>query len=408
MAPPRDKHKPIAVTITTVTEIGRPAAPSGGSRRVSARATIVYCAIAVFLAGYGGSILFVALPGIATEFGANVTSLATLGSILSLGSAIGLPLAVVADRGRRGPVAAVGIAGFSLAGLVTAIVPSIGVLAIARLAAVCCETVVAAVATAATLEAVGSSRRGQAASLLALCGGAGATVSLVAYPVVAPHWRILYGCAGLGVLVAPLALRISSHRPAGAQVSARVLLDSPWRRRLLVLAASGALGALLYEPANFFAIFFGSRSLGLQPFAGGLDRDQLHLLARALCRRQHSVVGLRQRQRADAGRLDHGADADQGQGHRIHRDRGGGGAWRRWWAAAGSSPGAGSRPRWNPLAHRGRRRGRQLGPACPSRNPGRRSARIEPAGLRMRSVQAGAASLIPTVISSACRVAREG
>src|SRR5258708_36516002 len=125
-APPREKHKPIAVTITTVTEIGRPAAPSGGSRRVSARATIVYCAIAVFLAGYGGSILFVALPGIATEFGANVTSLATLGSILSLGSAIGLPLAVVADRGRRGPVAAVGIAGFSLPGLATPIVPSTG------------------------------------------------------------------------------------------------------------------------------------------------------------------------------------------------------------------------------------------------------------------------------------------
>ncbi|HXA42768.1 MAG TPA: MFS transporter [Candidatus Solibacter sp.] len=250
-----------------MSEIGRDDAPSQGPGRMPVRATIVYCAIAVFLAGYGGSILFVALPGIATEFGANVSSLATLGSILSLGSAIGLPLAVVADRGRRGPVAAVGIAGFSLAGLVTAIVPSIGVLAIARLAAVCCETVVAAVATAATLEAVGSSRRGRAASLLALSGGAGATLSLVAYPLVAPHWRILYGFAGLGVLVAPLALRISSHRPAGAHVSARVLLDSPWRRRLLVLAASGALGALLYEPANFFAIFFGSRTLGLQPFA---------------------------------------------------------------------------------------------------------------------------------------------
>src|SRR5258708_13455966 len=102
-APPREKHKPIAVTITTVTEIGRPAAPSGGSRRVSARATIVYCAIAVFLAGYGGSILFVALPGIATEFGANLSSLAALGSILSLASPIGLPLPVGPLPGRPGP-----------------------------------------------------------------------------------------------------------------------------------------------------------------------------------------------------------------------------------------------------------------------------------------------------------------
>ncbi len=149
----------------------------------------------------------------------------------------------------------------------TAIVPSIGVLAIARLAAVCCETVVVAVATAACLENVSSSHRGKAAALLALCAGAGAAVSLLGYPLVAPNWRILYAFAGLGVVAAPLALRISSHKPAGGHASARVLLDSPWRRRTMVLAISAALGALLYEPANFFAIFFGSNSLGLSPFA---------------------------------------------------------------------------------------------------------------------------------------------
>jgi predicted MFS family arabinose efflux permease len=126
---------------------------------------------------------------------------------------------------------------------------------------------VIAVAIAASLEVVSSSRRGQMAALLALCAGAGAGVSLVAYPMVAPHWRILYAVAGLGVVAAPLALHIPGHGQMDAHLSSRILLDAPWRRRIAVLAISAALGALLYEPANFFAIFFGSRTLGLAPLA---------------------------------------------------------------------------------------------------------------------------------------------
>ncbi len=237
------------------------------SEASNSRQTVAVCALVLFLTGFGGSVLFVALPGIASEFHADVDTLANLGSILSLGSAIAVPLAVLADRRRRGPIAAVGIAGFSVSAIAAALAPSLGALGVARVVAVCFETLVASVATAAALEAVSGERRGRTASLLALAGGAGGGLTVIGYPVVAPHWRQLYALAGLGILAAPLALLIAdSALVTQSRRSARVLLRSPWRGRIALLGLSGALGALLYEPANFFAVFFGSHALGLSPF----------------------------------------------------------------------------------------------------------------------------------------------
>lgn len=226
------------------------------------RRVVALCALASLLSAFGGSILFIALPAIGAEFHAGTADLARLGAILSLGSAVALPLAVAADRAHRGRLAAVGIAGFSLAALATAASPGVAWLAGARLFAVCFETLVSAVAAAAALEVVAPDRRGRTAGLLALSAGTGAALSIVGYPLVAPHWRLLYLAAAPGLLLAPLALRIPTRATAGLSGVA-VLLSSPWRSRLLVLAASSALGAVLYEPANFFTVFFGSRSLGL-------------------------------------------------------------------------------------------------------------------------------------------------
>jgi predicted MFS family arabinose efflux permease len=46
-----------------------------------------------------------------------------------------------------------------------------------------------------------------------------------------------------------------------------LLLRPPWRRRLLVLVASAALGSVLYEPAGLLVALFASRHLGLGPQA---------------------------------------------------------------------------------------------------------------------------------------------
>src|SRR3984893_10500172 len=99
-------------------------------------------------------------PGVGSEFHAGTSQLSNFGATLSLGSAIALPLAALADRWRRGPVAAISIAAFSLASLGSALVGSLPELAAARVVAVCFETLVAAVATAAALESVSPGRRG--------------------------------------------------------------------------------------------------------------------------------------------------------------------------------------------------------------------------------------------------------
>lgn len=222
------------------------------------------CGLATLLVGYGGSILFIALPAIARENRAGVGQLAALGATLAVGSVIAIPLASLADRRGRGLAAAIGIAGFSLAALATALSRGIEGLAIARVAAVCFETLVVAIATAAALEAVGNTRRGVTASFLALSAGAGAALTVVAYPLVAPHWRLLYFAAALGLPLAPLGLRIPGRRAAASPDSRLgVLMGSPWRTRVGVLVSASAMGGLLYEPANFFGVLFGSQQLHL-------------------------------------------------------------------------------------------------------------------------------------------------
>ncbi|HEV1997132.1 MAG TPA: MFS transporter [Candidatus Dormibacteraeota bacterium] len=229
----------------------------------SARRVLAVCGVATFLVGYGGSILFIALPGVAAEFHAGVSQLAGLGATLSIGSAIALPLAALADRHGRGAMAAVGIAGFSLAALATAVSHGLAGLAAARLLAVCFETLVVAVTTAAALEAVRAGNRGRTAAFIALCGGAGAALTVVAYPLFAPHWRVLYLAAALGLPLAPLGLLIPRGAPHHSLSRFSLLLGAPWRNRVAVLVAASAMGALLYEPANFFGTLFGSQSLHL-------------------------------------------------------------------------------------------------------------------------------------------------
>ncbi|GAC1331397.1 MAG: hypothetical protein NVSMB17_09430 [Candidatus Dormibacteria bacterium] len=209
--------------------------------------------------------MLVALPGIASQFHAGVGTLARLGALLSLGAAIALPLGAMADRWNRGRMATLGIVGFSLAAVASAMAPGIFPLAVARFAAVCMETLVAAVATACAVEVVEARRRGLAAAGAALCGGAGAAVAVVAYPLIAPHWQSLYLLAGvLGLFVAPVALLLpagQSRRPGVAPTR----VGPPRGTALVVLSAAAALGGLLFGPANFFSVLYGSRRLGLSP-----------------------------------------------------------------------------------------------------------------------------------------------
>lgn len=234
------------------------------------RRTLVWAGLAVVLTAFDGSVLVLALPAIASDFHARVPALADLGSVLALGGLGALPLATLADRFGRRRLIAIGVGGFSIANFASAFAPTLETLAVLRLIAVCFEALVGGVATALIVEEAPPGRRGQAVSVLAVLSGAGTGITVLGYPVVAPHWRWLFLAGGIGLLAAPLIwMRLPEGRVwLRARVSGsalRLLIEPPWRRRLIVIAATTALLAVLLEPAGLLFTLFASQFLHMSP-----------------------------------------------------------------------------------------------------------------------------------------------
>ena len=249
------------------------------------RRTLVWAGLAVVLTAFDGSVLVLALPAIASDFNAQIPGLSNLGSVLALGSLGALPLATLADRFGRRRLIAIGVAGFSIANFASAFAPSLSALSFIRLVAVCFEALVGGVATALIVEEAPPGRRGQAVSVLAVLAGIGAGITVVSYPLLAPHWRWLFLAGGVGLLAAPaiwLRLpegrtwskaiskappdrRASAIRPSGSAL--RLLMGRPWRRRILVLSATTALLAVLLEPAGLLFTVFATETLHMTPAA---------------------------------------------------------------------------------------------------------------------------------------------
>lgn len=236
------------------------------------RRTLIWAGLAVVLTAFDGSVLVLALPAISGDFHARVPALSNLGSVLALGSIGALPLATLADRFGRRRLIAVGVAGFSVANFASAFAPSLAALALLRLMAVCFEVLVGGVATALIVEEAPPARRGQAVSVLAVLSGIGTGITVLAYPVVAPHWRYLFLAGGIGLLAAPMIwTRLPEGRVwQGVRLSGsalRLLIAPAWRRRLIVIAATTALLAVLLEPAGLLFTLFASQVLHLSPAA---------------------------------------------------------------------------------------------------------------------------------------------
>jgi SHS family lactate transporter-like MFS transporter len=228
--------------------------------------------LATLLAAFDSSVLVLALPAISAEFHAGVPALANVGSVLALGSLGALPLGMLADRLGRRRMLAVAVFGFSLANLLSGLAPSLAVLALTRLLAVCFETLAAGVATALVVEELPAAARGMSVAAITVAAGGGTGLTVLLYPLLAPRWRALYLLGGLGVLGGLLlwarlpeseTWRASRHEG----VPLAVLWKPPWRRRLLLVGVAGALGALLLQPASLLVFLFGSQSLHLDPLA---------------------------------------------------------------------------------------------------------------------------------------------
>lgn len=233
---------------------------------------MTWVGLAVVLTAFDGSVLVLALPAIANDFHARTPALSNLGSVLAVGSLGALPLAALADRFGRRRLIAIGVAGFSLANFASGLANSLEALAVLRLIAVCFEALVGGVATALVVEEAPVARRGQAVSVLALLGGLGTGITVIAYPLLAPHWRWLFLAGGAGVFFAPaIWFRLpEGRRWLGVQVTGsalRLLLQPPWRRRVAIIAAMTALLAVLLEPAGLLFTVYASDVLRLSPAA---------------------------------------------------------------------------------------------------------------------------------------------
>jgi MFS family permease len=236
------------------------------------RRTLTWAGLAVVLTAFDGSVLVLALPAIASDFHARTPALSNLGSVLAIGALGALPLAALADRFGRRRLIAIGVAGFSIANFASGLAPSLEALALLRLVAVCFEALVGGVATALIVEEAPAARRGQAVSVLALLGGLGTGITVISYPLLAPHWRWLFLAGGIGAVIAPVIwFRLPEGRTwLGAHVSGsalRLLMQPGWRRRVVVIAAMTALLAVLLEPASLLFTVYASDLLRLSPAA---------------------------------------------------------------------------------------------------------------------------------------------
>lgn len=234
------------------------------------RVTLIWAGLAVVLSGFEGSILVLTLPAIAADFHAGTSDLSGLGSVLEVGALGALPLATLADRFGRRRLVAAGVAGFSIANFLSAYVPSLADLALLKLFAVCFEVLVLAVTTALIVEEAPATHRGLAVSLLALLSATGIGITVIAYPIIAPHWRWLFIASGAGVLAAPLIwwLLPEGRTWQGVRHTApaiRLLLQPHWLRRVLVLAAMTSLLNVLLEPAGLLYTVYASRILRWTP-----------------------------------------------------------------------------------------------------------------------------------------------
>jgi MFS family permease len=232
--------------------------------------TLFWAGLAVVLTGWNGSILILELPAVASSYGARVSDLSNLGSIVVFGALGAWPLATLADRFGRRRLIAAGVGVFCLVSLATVLAPNLTALALLRLVASCFEGLVLSVATALIVEEAPQAHRGTALSAMAFLFGAGQLVPVVVYPFVAPNWRLLFFVGGLGVVAAPLIWRRLPESRAWRRAhitgsTIRILLQPPWRRRVLILAVSGLVGSILGEPAGLFFTLYSSQYLHLTP-----------------------------------------------------------------------------------------------------------------------------------------------
>jgi MFS family permease len=232
---------------------------------------LILAALVGVLVDFDGTVLYLALPAIAADFHAPIGQLTQAASVLALGSVFALPLGALADRRGRRLTLVLVTAGFGIGDFVSGLAPSLAWLAVARLLTVCFATAALGLALTIVIEASPARNRSLLVTAVSFGGGAGAGVTAILYPLLAPHWRYLYLLGSLGILLAGALWRWLPEsqvwRDAGrGDNPAGLLLRPEWRGRLAIIGLSGFLSFIAFQPGGFFGALFASRQLSFSPF----------------------------------------------------------------------------------------------------------------------------------------------
>jgi predicted MFS family arabinose efflux permease len=232
---------------------------------------LILAALVGVMVDFDGTVIYLALPAIAADFRAPIGQLTAAASVLALGSVLALPLAALADRRGRRLTLVLVTAGFAVGNLLSGLAPSLLWLAAARLLAVCFASAALGLALTIVIEASPARHRSLLVTAVSFGGGAGAGVAAVLYPLLAPHWRYLYLLGGCGILLAAALWRWLPESEVWAEASRAhnppgLLLRPEWRGRLAIIALSGFLSLIAFQPGGFFGALFASRQLHFSPF----------------------------------------------------------------------------------------------------------------------------------------------
>jgi MFS family permease len=198
---------------------------------------------------------------IKNTFGATDTSFSIALAVTRIGALIALLGIMLADRRGRRRSILIGVAGSAVACGVSAFSPNLGFLTAAQVFQRAFLITTATVATVAVVEEAPEGARAYATSMLALAGGFGFSLSVIALPIADigdEAWRVPFALGALALLlVRPIARTLSetTRYEALAQTEitrgrVRDIRDRGYGRRFVLLAAVVMLLNIFSAPSS--------------------------------------------------------------------------------------------------------------------------------------------------------------
>ena len=234
--------------------------------RLSARSSNVMgllCGLSM-VAAYVGTLLSQTNTFAGDEFGASDSQLGFTLAAVRVGVLLALALAWVADRRGRKRVLVISVALGCVSAAVTALSPTLAVYGATQTVSRAFSTAAAILLLVVAAEEMPRNSRAYAASVIFLSGGLGSGMVLWALPLAdlgESAWRLLFI---IPLAMLPLVVWIGRRLPESKRFVASEQTDlddeaahepdarRSHRWRLLLLAASAALGSLFFTPASQF------------------------------------------------------------------------------------------------------------------------------------------------------------